>query len=196
MLRGELEAIQDGVRKFTPESVASLQAEVGTLTKLVDDLHQLSMSDEGALAYQKAPVDVINILEVISGAFRERFASRNLTIDLSLPDSAVVFGDKDRLMQLFNNLLENSLRYTDSGGGLHISGRQENGRFALTFADSAPGVQDAQLEKLFERFIAPKAPQPCQRRLRLGLAICVNIVEAHNGTLRAAHSPLAGLALQ
>jgi two-component system sensor histidine kinase BaeS len=51
-------------------------------------------------------------------------------------------------MQLFNNLLENSLRYTDSGGGLHISGKQENGRFALTFADSAPGVQDAQLEKI------------------------------------------------
>lgn len=152
VLRGELEAIQDGVRQFTPESVASLQAEVGTLTKLVDDLHQLSMSDEGALAYQKAPVDVINVLEVASGAFRERFASRNLKIDLSLPDSAVVFGDKDRLMQLFNNLLENSLRYTDSGGGLHISGRQDNGRFALTFADSAPGVQDAQLEKLFERF--------------------------------------------
>ncbi len=54
VLRGELEAIQDGVRKFTPETVASLQAEVGTLTKLVDDLHQLSMSDEGALAYQKS----------------------------------------------------------------------------------------------------------------------------------------------
>lgn len=53
VLRGELEAIQDGVRQFTPESVASLQAEVATLTKLVDDLHQLSMSDEGALAYQK-----------------------------------------------------------------------------------------------------------------------------------------------
>jgi two-component system sensor histidine kinase BaeS len=60
-----------------------LQAEVGTLTKLVDDLHQLSMSDEGALAYQKAPIDVINVLEVASGAFRERFASRNLKIDLS-----------------------------------------------------------------------------------------------------------------
>ncbi len=53
VLRGELEAIQDGVRKFTPETLASLQAEVGTLTKLADDLHQLSMSDEGALAYQK-----------------------------------------------------------------------------------------------------------------------------------------------
>lgn len=94
VLRGELEAIQDGVRQFTPESVASLQAEVGTLTKLVDDLHQLSMSDEGALAYQKAPIDVINILEVVTGAFRERFASRDLKINLSLPDSAVVFGDE------------------------------------------------------------------------------------------------------
>ncbi|EKS6738773.1 two-component system sensor histidine kinase BaeS [Enterobacter ludwigii] len=196
VLRGELEAIQDGVRQFTPESVASLQAEVGTLTKLVDDLHQLSMSDEGALAYQKAPVDVINVLEVVSGAFRERFASRNLKIDLSLPDSAVVFGDKDRLMQLFNNLLENSLRYTDSGGGLHISGKQENGHFALTFADSAPGVQDAQLEKLFERFYRTEGSRNrASGGSGLGLAICVNIVEAHNGTIRAAHSPFGGVSI-
>ncbi|MDF2780109.1 MAG: hypothetical protein K0S90_3632, partial [Enterobacteriaceae bacterium] len=121
VLRGELEAIQDGVRQFTPESVASLQAEVGTLTKLVDDLHQLSMSDEGALAYQKAPMDVITLLEIAAGAFRERFASRGLTLSVSLPESAIVFGDRDRLMQLFNNLLENSLRYTDAGGQLLIS---------------------------------------------------------------------------
>ncbi|MGS8617113.1 two-component system sensor histidine kinase BaeS, partial [Salmonella enterica subsp. enterica serovar Infantis] len=52
VLRGDLEAIQDGVRQVTPEAVTSLQAEVGTLTKLVDDLHQLSLSAEGALAYQ------------------------------------------------------------------------------------------------------------------------------------------------
>lgn len=76
VLRGELEAIQDGVRKFTPDSITSLQAEVATLTKLVDDLHQLSMSDEGATAYQKTAVDIITLLEVAAGAFRERFASR------------------------------------------------------------------------------------------------------------------------
>ncbi|MCV4809069.1 two-component system sensor histidine kinase BaeA, partial [Escherichia coli] len=74
VLRGELEAIQDGVRRFTPESIPSLQAEVATLTKLVDDLHQLSMSDEGALAYQKTSLDIITLLEVAAGAFRERFA--------------------------------------------------------------------------------------------------------------------------
>lgn len=63
-----------------------------------------------------------------------------------------VFGDRDRLMQLFNNLLENSLRYTDSGGGLRISAEQRERQVLLTFADSAPGVNDAQLQKLFERF--------------------------------------------
>jgi two-component system sensor histidine kinase BaeS len=61
-----------------------------------------------------------------------------------------VFGDRDRLMQLFNNLLENSLRYTDSGGGLHISAEQRERMVLLTFA-IPPGVSDEQLQKLFER---------------------------------------------
>lgn len=71
-------------------------------------------------------------------------------------------------MQLFNNLLENSLRYTDSGGSLKISAGQHDKTVRLTFADSAPGVSDDQLQKLFERFIAPKVPQPSQRRFRAG----------------------------
>ncbi|HFZ8994114.1 TPA: two-component system sensor histidine kinase BaeS [Citrobacter freundii] len=196
VLRGELEAIQDGVRKFTPESVSSLQAEVATLTKLVDDLHQLSMSDEGALAYQKRSIDLIPLLEVAGGAFRERFASRGLSLQLSLPDSVTVFGDPDRLLQLFNNLLENSLRYTDSGGGLQISARQQESMILLTFADSAPGVSDAQLEKLFDRFYRTEGSRNrASGGSGLGLAICVNIVQAHNGHLRATHSPLGGVSI-
>lgn len=76
-----------------------------------------------------------------------------------------VFGDPDRLMQLFNNLLENSLRYTDSGGGLHISAEQRDKSLFLTFADSAPGVSDEQLQKLFDRFYRTEVScNPRQRR--------------------------------
>jgi two-component system sensor histidine kinase BaeS len=196
VLRGELEAIQDGVRKFTPESVASLQAEVGTLTKLVDDLHQLSMSDEGALAYQKSSVDVVTLLEMAAGAFRERFASRGLTIAFSLPERIDVFGDRDRLMQLFNNLLENSLRYTDSGGKLVISGREHGQTVKLEFADSTPGVTDEQLERLCERFYRTEGSRNrASGGSGLGLAICVNIVAAHGGTLHASHSPFGGVSI-
>ncbi|WP_249087033.1 two-component system sensor histidine kinase BaeS [Raoultella ornithinolytica] len=197
VLRGELEAIQDGVRKFTPDSVTSLQAEVATLTKLVDDLHQLSMSDEGALAYQKTSVDIITLLEVAAGAFRERFASRGLTIAVSLPENATVFGDGDRLMQLFNNLLENSLRYTDSGGRLLISASQTGRRIILDFDDSGPGVSDQQLERLCERFYrAEGSRNRASGGSGLGLAICVNIVAAHGGTLRADHSPFGGVSIK
>ncbi len=197
VLRGELEAIQDGVRKFTPESVASLQAEVGTLTKLVDDLHQLSMSDEGALAYQKTSVDIISLLEMAAGAFRERFASRGLKISLKLPESATVFGDRDRLMQLFNNLLENSLRYTDSGGQLHISAEKSAHNLTLAFADSAPGVTDDQLTMLCERFYRTEGSRNrASGGSGLGLAICVNIVAAHGGTLSAGHSPFGGVSIK
>jgi len=197
VLRGELEAIQDGVRRFTPESVTSLQAEVATLTKLVDDLHQLSMSDEGALAYQKAPVDLVTLLEVAAGAFRQRFADHGLNLRLSsLPEQVHVFGDRDRLMQLFNNLLENSLRYTDSGGELLISGRQQENSIRLTFSDSAPGVTDQQLEMLCERFYRAEASRNrASGGSGLGLAICQNIVNAHGGTLSVAHSPAGGVSI-
>lgn len=72
-------------------------------------------------------------------------------------------------MQLFNNLLENSLRYTDSGGSLKISAEQHDKTVRLTFADSAPGVSDDQLQKLFERFYRTEgSPQPRQRWFRAG----------------------------
>ncbi|WP_226571014.1 envelope stress sensor histidine kinase BaeS [Mangrovibacter yixingensis] len=196
VLRGELEAIQDGVRKFTPESVASLQAEVGTLTKLVNDLHQLSMSDQGALAYQRRHIEVISLVEMAAGAFRERFNSHGLTIDLSLPDNAMLFGDPDRLMQLFNNLLENSLRYTDSGGGLSINGRIQDRILHLQFADSGPGVTDEQLAQLFERFYrAEGSRNRASGGSGLGLSICQNIVEAHGGKISVGHAAAGGISI-
>ncbi|MDU7297620.1 MAG: ATP-binding protein [Klebsiella pneumoniae] len=143
VLRGELEAIQDGVRRFTPESIPSLQAEVATLTKLV------------------------------------------------------IFGDRDRLMQLFNNLLENSLRYTDSGGSLHITARRSGRMLVIDFADSAPGVSDEQLARLCERFYrAEGSRNRASGGSGLGLAICLNIVAAHGGTLRADHSPFGGVSIK
>lgn len=95
VLRGELEAIQDGVRKFTPETLASLQAEVGTLTKLVDDLHQLSMSDEGAPRLSKST----DRFDPTAGSGGRRI-SRTIRqpwpeIAFPMPDSITVFGDRD-----------------------------------------------------------------------------------------------------
>ncbi|PKH20139.1 two-component system sensor histidine kinase BaeA [Enterobacterales bacterium CwR94] len=194
ILRGELEAIQDGVRQLTPDSVVSLQSEVATLTKLVDDLHQLSLSDEGALTYRKQPTDLVNLLELVSGSFRARFQQHGLSISLQLPAEAPVFGDPDRLMQLFTNLMENSLRYTDAGGGLQVTLQHDATGTTLLFDDSAPGVTDEQRVQIFERFYrAESSRNRASGGSGLGLAICQNIVEAHNGRMKAEHSERGGL---
>lgn len=194
ILRGELEAMQDGVRKLTPEALASLQSEVVVLTKLVEDLHQLSLSDEGALAYRKQSTDLVQLLEVVAGSFGERYRAHPLRLQLDLPEKARFFGDPDRLMQLFTNLLENSLRYTDAGGTVRVRLWEEAQRWQLTFSDSAPGVDAPQQAQIFERFYRTESSRNrASGGSGLGLAICKNIVEAHGGTISAEHSDLGGL---
>ncbi|EXU75249.1 two-component system sensor histidine kinase BaeS [Erwinia mallotivora] len=194
ILRGELEAIQDGVRQLTPESIVSLQGEVSTLTKLVDDVHQLSLSDEGALAYRKSDINLVPLLELVAANFSHRYQRQGLTLHLALPEQAVLFGDPDRLIQLFTNLMENSLRYTDAGGGLTVTVEKLESQWLLQFEDSAPGITDAQRGQIFERFYrAESSRNRASGGSGLGLAICQNIVEAHDGRITADHASAGGL---
>jgi len=194
ILRGELEAMQDGVRKLTPDAIASLQSEVVVLTKLVEDLHQLSLSDVGALAYRKQATDLVQLLEVTAGSFAERYRAHGLTLKLNLPDNAPFFGDPDRLMQLFTNLLENSLRYTDSGGRVEVTLKYEAPHWHIEFDDSAPGVDREHQVQIFERFSRTEGSRNrASGGSGLGLAICKNIADAHGGDIHAAHSDLGGL---
>ncbi|MEZ0460359.1 ATP-binding protein, partial [Klebsiella pneumoniae] len=89
-----------------------------------------------------------------------------------------------------------SLRYTDSGGTLHITARRSGRMLVIDFADSAPGDSDEQLARLCERFYrAEGSRNRASGGSGLGLAICLNIVAAHGGTLRADHSPFGGVSI-
>ncbi|MBC7940281.1 MAG: HAMP domain-containing protein, partial [Chitinophagaceae bacterium] len=152
VLHGELEAIEDGVRTLDAASVRSLQSEVATLNKLVNDLYDLSLADVGALTYRKTDLDIGEPLRLSAAAFAERLAARGIRLDLRLADMPLmVFGDERRLQQLFNNLIENSCRYTDAGGELRIVARADADCVTLHFMDSAPGVVGEQLERIFDR---------------------------------------------
>lgn len=198
VLRGELEALQDGVRKLTPESLASLQAEVATLSKLIDDLYDLSLADAGALAYRMEPLPIVDTLERALGAFGERFTARRIALETQFgePESLIISGDPMRMMQLFNNLLENSIRYTDPDGRLRITAHREYAKVNLAFEDSAPGVPEGSLPRLFERlYRVENSRSRDMGGAGLGLALCRNIVEAHGGTIEARASQLGGVCI-
>lgn len=199
ILRGEIEALQDGIRPYSTDAVASLHAEVLRLHSLVEDLYDLSLSDLGALHYRKTSIDLVALLDEAVTAFRERFSGHDLVLEASFPkeEHVLVFADRTRLHQLFGNLLENAWRYTDLGGHVRVWYARHDTTVVVHVQDSAPGVAPEVLPQLFERFYRLEAARTrAQGGAGLGLAICKNIVEAHGGQISAHASPLGGLWMQ
>ncbi|EGH03016.1 MULTISPECIES: sensor histidine kinase efflux regulator BaeS [Pseudomonas syringae group genomosp. 2] len=195
VLRGELEAIEDGVRTLDQASMKSLQGEVGMLSKLVDDLYELSLADVGALTYRKVDCDLAELLTNITEMFEERCAARQLSLQLELATHPLsVHADPGRLQQLISNLLENSVRYTDAGGTVQVRAAMRDDEVCIEVMDSGPGVDPAQLPRLFERFYRGETSRNrASGGAGLGLAICHSIALAHGGSLSADHSPTGGL---
>jgi two-component system sensor histidine kinase BaeS len=198
ILQGELEALCDGIRPLNQENLKGLEGEVAQLTHLINDLHDLALADGGNLRYQFRREDLSSLVEDVLDSYRSAFAQRDITCRTTLPDQALLQQDPVRLRQLLDNLFQNSLKYTADGGELAISlTRQKDGAWLLTVDDSAPGVPDDALPKLFDHLYRVESSR--NRRTGgagLGLAICQRIVEAHGGTLHAQHSPLGGVRIQ
>ena len=195
VLRAQLEAVQDGVRSADPAHVAAMLRQVLALNRLIDELYTLARADVGALDLRREPVDLWLLATQEAQAFGERFATAGLALDVKpAPARATVAADPDRLRQVLHNLLENSLRYTSAGGQVALAARVEDDRLHLTIDDSAPGVPDAALAHLGERFYRVDASRSRgSGGAGLGLALCLRLVEAQGGSLRLAHSPLGGL---
>ncbi len=199
ILRGEIEALQDGVRPVSPEAVQSLHTEVLQLGRLVDDLFQLSLSDVGALTYRKERVEVACVLEQATDIFRSKFVQKDilLSLEISTMTQIILFADPERLHQLFNNLLMNSLKYTDAKGNVKIICSSTDQQVEIIFKDSSPGVPETDINRLFERLFRVESSR-CRvyGGAGLGLAVCKNIVEAHGGIITAEPSSSGGLLIR
>ncbi|MBI1731597.1 MAG: HAMP domain-containing protein [Gammaproteobacteria bacterium] len=199
ILQGEIEAMQDGIRPASPERLQVLHNETANLTRLVGDVYELSLSDAGALSYQKRPLELEAVITACVAAHQDKFAARGIELAwLSSCDAPVtVMGDADRLKQLFSNLLANSLRYTDPGGRVEVGLGRRAGLAVVDVRDSAPAVPAEHLPHLFERLYRVDASRSrATGGSGLGLSICRSIIEAHGGRISAQASSLGGLWIQ
>jgi two-component system, OmpR family, sensor histidine kinase BaeS len=194
ILRSETEALIDGIRPLNIAAVSSIASEVGQLSALVDDLHQLSLSDLGALTYRFESVSLLPMLEAVAAQFSAPLASAQLTLSYVASEPLQLRADPVRLRQLLCNLLSNSLRYTDPGGRIEWQITRHQGTARLQLDDSAPGVTDRDLPLLFDRLYRSERARSLEHSgSGLGLSIANAIVAAHAGKLIAEHSPLGGL---
>lgn len=194
ILAGEIDALKDGIRQATPEYLDGLSGDVERLSSLIDDLHQLSMTDIGALNYQKDEIHFVEFLddELVK---LQTLLPEQLELNWQKPQQDfLILGDYNRLAQLIENLLQNSIRYTDVPGIINVETYFDNQQVVLLWQDSSPGVTEKDFEKLLQPLFRVEGSR--SRKVAgsgLGLAIVNSIVKAHGGTIKATHSELGGL---
>ena len=194
-LRGPLTAV-----KILAESLASgalkekkrakdflrrINSEIDRMSAMVNELMELSRLESEQASLQFAPLDLHPFIADLDEEHRERSEERKITFDVILPEHLPhVRGDEEKLRQVFDNLLNNAVKFTPEDGRISLSAQQENGKVCLRVADTGVGIPRKHLPHIFERFYKVDRSRQSEG-FGLGLAIVKHIVQAHGGEIHA-----------
>lgn len=192
VLEGNLRAALDGVFTLDVSGVANLYAQTRHLSRLVNDLREISLAESGQLPIEKHAADLHNLIEEVLQALEPLAAEKGIRLLNVLPAPFLAQVDALRLRQVFFNLLINALRHTPSGGAITLTGEQHTAACVVHVQDTGEGLTPEALQTIFNRFYrADKSRSRETGGSGLGLAIVKAIVEAHGGRVEA-HSPGVG----
>lgn len=187
VMRGNLEAMLDGVYPFDAEHLNPVLNQVNLLTRLVDDLRTLALAEAGQLPLEKRPIDLGALLQRTSASFEAQAAAQQVTLHTEIvSDLPTVDLDPDRLQQIIGILIANALRYTPPQGSITVAAKTDRANVTIEVADTGSGIAPEDLPHVFDRFYrADKSRARESGGSGLGLAIAKSIVEAHGGSITA-----------
>lgn len=185
VLDAYLEGIQDGVATTDPRTMDMLRGQTARLSRLADDVADVSRVEEGQVALALQPTDLSSVCATAVRSVQRAFAAKGVTLGFE-NEPVIVEGDTQRLGQVLGNLLDNALRHTPAGGQVSVRCRREEHGALLEVADTGEGIPADQLRHVFERF---HRVDPSRDRAHggsgIGLAIVKALVEAHGGRVEA-----------
>jgi two-component system sensor histidine kinase ChvG len=167
--------------------VAVIDQEVARMERLLSGVREISTIDASLVREAPQRVDLRDLLTRIVDGFRLREGSR-VRLDLQLAEAPLtVEASEDRLTQVFENLLDNALSFSPPGGAVTISAAEEGSEVVTRVADQGPGIPEANLARIFDRFFTHRADSNRAGHTGLGLAIVKTIAEAYGGSISAAN---------
>ncbi len=155
------------------------------LARLTDDLLKLSLIEAGKLELEVQPVSVAELIDSCVETTRLKAEQKQLTLRAERSDELpAVRGDRSRLAEVLQNLLDNAVQYTPAGGRVTLSAQAVDGNVVISVSDTGIGIPQAEQERIFERFYRVDAARSREvGGTGLGLAIARHIVEAHGGRI-------------
>lgn len=196
IIRGKLDLIQQGGVSIKPESLLPLQDELIRLTRLVDDLHQLSLAEAKKLTLELKEINVASILKRIIDHVTPDAEEKNIHIILNdFSKTSTLYADSNRITQVFLNLIVNALRYTPEGGSVNVNIDEETAAIGeqhllrISISDTGIGIEEEHLPFVFNRFYrTDRARNRNSGGTGIGLAIAKEFVLAHKGTIEVQSS--------
>jgi len=160
--------------------------ETERLTRLVNQVLDFTKIESGAYQWVREKLDLASVMREALAATSQLSQNRNMVITQEAPDTPVmVFGDKDRLVQVVINLLSNAIKYCEPGRGrVHLMLSRDTDEAKLEVIDNGPGIEPGERELIFEKFHQFRDPSKGKPQgTGLGLAICKTIIENHRGRI-------------
>lgn len=190
ILRGQTEALVDGVTEPTTAALGSLHEEVLRLGRLVGDLETLAAADAAGVHLERERTDLSEIAAGAVATVRSGVDRRGPSFDLQL-EPAPTMGDAGRLHQIALNLLSNAAKFTPESGTIAVRTWTDGSGAHLEVTDSGPGLSDGEAERAFDRFWQGQAAKG-RGGSGIGLSVAAELAGAHGGTLRAGRAPSGG----
>ncbi len=193
-LQGYLEAIGDGVIQPDAGTIRSLSEETALLSRLVNELQELSLAEAGKLKLNRGPQDIITVINKVTDAVRAKAEAKGVSLSLNLPSNLPqVDIDPHRIGQVLRNIVENAVIHTTQGDSITISAISQEPWVEIAVADSGAGIPTKDLPNIFQRFYrTDKSRSRATGGSGLGLTIAKRLVEAHGGTIKAQSKPGRG----
>jgi histidine kinase len=177
----------DGVLPAATETYQQIHSEAGRLSRLVDDLQELSRVEARAIQLDLHPVDSTSLIETVTKRLQAQFDEKRVTLTSNLPHEPIhILADEGRTLQVLTNLIGNALQYTPESGNVTVLVERDKNEALISVIDTGDGISSEHLARIFDRFYrVDKSRSRVRGGSGIGLTIARHLVESQGGRLWA-----------
>lgn len=184
-IQSHIEAFMDGVWEPNDERLSVIHGEIIRLTKLIDELSELSIVEDDEINLKLSTINLSVVLNDIIDSYEPMFLDKNINLNKKIQNEVYMMGDMDYLKRIFVNILSNAIKYTNENGSASIFLEKIKDKIRITVNDTGIGIPKEDLKYIFERFYRSDLSRNRQTGgTGIGLTITKALVEAHEGTIK------------